>query len=239
MMRVSIILPVMDETASLRETLEILLAENRQDISEVLIIVCAKTSSAARKMAGQVSLEHAGLVSVREQQRPHLGGAMRDAFEWASGSHVVMMASDLETDPHTVKELIAAAKEGYDIVTATRWKGDGGFQGYGRIKYHANWMFQRMFGAIYATSLSDLTYGFRIFKAEWVKRIRWEEFGYAFLLETILKPLRLGANVVEIPTVWKVRPEGNSHNIFWNNLGYFRIACKTRFRPRQRLWRAV
>jgi glycosyltransferase involved in cell wall biosynthesis len=69
------------------------------------------------------------LLQVRFQQRPFLGGAMRDAFDWASGSHVLMMASDLETDPATVKKLIGKAKDGYDIVTATRWRGGVGFRG--------------------------------------------------------------------------------------------------------------
>ena len=199
-MTVTAILPVTDETTSLRKTVEVLLAENRREISEILIVACHRTTPAALAVAEELGRQHAGLIQVRFQQRPFLGGAMRDAFEWASGSHVLMMASDLETDPATVKELIAKAKDGYDIVTATRWKSGGGFRGYNPLKRFLNGIFQAIFRVFYGTTLSDLTYGFRIFKREWVRTIAWEELRHPFLLETILKPLRLGARVIEIPS---------------------------------------
>jgi glycosyltransferase involved in cell wall biosynthesis len=237
-MNVSVILPVIDETVSLRQTVEILLAENREHLGEILIIVCKKTNQAALDVCSELTRDYPNLVQVRSQRRPFLGGAMRDAFEWASGSHVLMMASDLETDPSTVKDLIAAAGEGYDIVTATRWKAARGFRGYNPAKYYSNLIFQKAFGLLYGTRLSDLTYGFRLFKTEWVKKIAWEEQRHAFLLETIVKPLRLGARVAEIPSVWRNRTEGASHNQFRNHLAYFRIGLKTLFRdPRDLLAR--
>ncbi|MBV8831157.1 MAG: hypothetical protein JO108_18230 [Acidobacteriaceae bacterium] len=67
--------------------------------------------------------------------RPYLGGAMQDAFAWARGTHVLMMASDLETDPSAVKDLAREGAEGYDVVTATRWAGKGRFHGYAPLKY--------------------------------------------------------------------------------------------------------
>jgi glycosyltransferase involved in cell wall biosynthesis len=234
-MTVTAILPVTDETTSLRKTVEVLLAENRPEISEILIVGCQRTTPAAWAVAEKLGCEHPGLIQVRLQQRPFLGGAIRDAFEWASGSHVLMMASDLETDPATVKELIAKAKDGYDIVTATRWKSESGFRGYNPLKRFLNRIFQTIFRVFYGTTLSDLTYGFRIFKREWVKTIAWEELRHPFLLETILKPLRLGARVIEIPSTWRARTEGESHNPFWANFVYFRIAFKTRFRNKRRL----
>ena len=236
-MQVSVILPVIDETTSLRKTLEILLAENPNEIHEVLIVVCQKTTEAAMDVARKLAQEHPGLIQIRPQIRPFLGGAMQDAFEWATGSHVVMMASDLETDPGKVKDLIAKSKDGYDIVTATRWQAQDGFRGYNAVKRVLNWIFQKAFSVLYGASLSDLTYGFRIFKIEWVKTIAWEELRHPLLLETILKPLRLGARAVEIPCVWQARTEGASHNNFLTNFLYFRIAVKTRFRSKKELLR--
>jgi glycosyltransferase involved in cell wall biosynthesis len=233
--RVSVILPVIDETVSLRNTVEILLAENPTGLFEILIIACKFTTHEALAVAQQLVRDYPALIQLRFQNRPFLGGAMRDAFEWAQGTHILMMASDLETDPSTVKDLIAKAKEGFDIVTATRWKTGQGFQGYSRIKRLLNWIFQKSFGIFYGTQLSDLTYGFRIFRADLLKKIAWEELRHPFLLETILKPLRLGARVAEIPSTWRVRTEGASHNTFWRNFVYFRIAVKTRFTSKEKL----
>jgi glycosyltransferase involved in cell wall biosynthesis len=234
-MQVSVILPVMDETTSLRKTVDVLMAENLPNIAEILIIVCKHTTPAALEVCEQLLATSDGVIKIHMQKRPFLGGAMQDAFELASGTHVLMMASDLETDPYIVKELIAKAAEGHDIVTATRWTTSGGFEGYDRTKYLLNWVFQRTFRTLYGVRLSDLTYGFRIFKTKWVKTIAWEELRHAFLLETILKPLRLGAQAVEVPARWRMRVEGTSHNLFLQNLVYFRIALKTRFRNKEDL----
>jgi hypothetical protein len=238
-MNVCVILPVVDETESLRETVRILLAENASDISKILIVMGKITKPEARAAAEQLALEHPELIFPKDQVKPFLGGAMQDAFLWAEGTHVLMMASDLETNPHDVKHILAEARRGWDIVTTTRWRGEKGgapaFEGYNPVKFVANWVFQTAFGMLYGTKLTDLTYGFRVFKIEWVKKIRWEELRHPLLLETMLKPLRLGAKVKEIPTTWKARIEGESHNPFWRNFLYFRIAWKTRFRSEREL----
>ena len=160
-LRVSVILPVIDETASLRTTVQILLAENSPDVAEILIVTCGKTTEPALAVCRDLVSQHPSLIRCHTQERPFLGGAMRDAFEWASGSHVLMMASDLETDPATVKDLVSMARLGYDIVTATRWAPTGGFHGYNPLKYRLNLVFQKTLGLLYGAALSDLTYGFR------------------------------------------------------------------------------
>lgn len=233
--RVSVILPVMDETVSLRETVLILMRENRRTITEILIVVCAKTTPESLAICEDLVSEQPDLIKLYRQRLPFLGGAIRDCFDWASGSHVLMMASDLETDPRTVKDLIAVAETGIDIVTATRWTQKGGFHGYDPLKYFLNWTFQQIIRVLYGTELSDLTYAFRILRVTWAKNIRWEELKHPFLLETVLKPMRLGATVAEVPAVWRAREEGVSHNTFWQNFVYFRTALKTRFSSKRDL----
>jgi glycosyltransferase involved in cell wall biosynthesis len=236
----SVILPVVDETESLRETVRLLLADNSADIAELLLIVCKLTTPESLKVCEEISELKPGLARIYWQKRPYLGGAVRDAFEWAGGTHILLMASDLETDPTTVKFLIAAAKDNYDIATASRWNGHrAAFQGYDPLKYCLNWIFQLFIKLLYQTSLSDATYGFRIFKAPLVKGIVWEELRHPFLLETILKPLRLGATVVEVPTTWRARSEGASHNTFLQNFVYFRTAIKVRLESKHRFEKPV
>ena len=141
-----------------------------------------------------------------------------------------MMASDLETDPHDVKTLIAQAeKNPLAIIAASRWLGGEAFQGYSRVKLVCNWCFQRGFSLLYGRRLSDMTYAYRIFPTLLVQSIRWSELRHPFLFESLVKPLRLGVPVVEIPTVWRARTEGQSQNSFFRNFVYFRTGLKTRF----------
>ena len=222
---VSIILPAMNETFSLDETVRVILEENSDDIKEIFIMLSPRGTPECAAMATTLAERYPHLVKPTIQKRGFVGGAIRDAFELVTGDYTILMSSDLETDPHSVKSLIAKIREGYDIVTATRWTG-AGFTGYNPVKYLFNKIFQSFFGALYGTPLTDLTFAYRIFKTEIVKRIKWEELRHPFLFETIIKPLRLGYRVAEIPSPWAARREGESQNTFWRNFDYFRIGFR-------------
>ncbi len=227
----SIILPVMNETTSLRQTVDIILRDvKREDIKELLIVVCQRTTPESMAAVREIEKTLGDLVVVLHQKRPFLGGALRDGFDAARGSHVMIMASDLETNPNEAGQLIEEARRNpSSVVSTSRWIGGGAFHGYSRIKLICNWIFQRFFSLLFLTRLSDMTFGYRIFPAQLVRAIRWEEVRHPFNLECILKPLRLGVPVSEIPTVWHARIEGESQNPFFRNFEYFRIGLKVRF----------
>ncbi len=230
----TIILPVMNETASLEETVRIILRDVKDRVNEILIVVCERTTAEAMATVDRLSEDLGSLVRVHTQTLPYLGGAIREAFDLARGSHIVMMASDLETDPNTVKILISNAETHPSaIVAASRWRANSGFQGYSKIKLICNWVFQRFFAVLYGVRLSDMTFAYRIFPAKLVQSIRWEELRHAFLFETLVKPLRLGVQVIEVPSVWKARTEGKSANTFLLNFVYFRTGLRTRFASRR------
>jgi len=235
----TVLLPLVNETTSLAKTVEVILRDTRADIKELLVIVCKKTTPEAMKVVAALQQELGDLLVVHHQQLPFLGGAVREAFDIARGSHVIMMATDLETDPEDVRVLIAEAKKNPSgIVTTSRWRDGARFQGYSPVKLVANWIFQRFFSLLYFTHLSDMTYGYRILPTKLVQAIEWQELRHPFLFETILKPLRLGVPVTEISTRWKCRVEGESQNPFFRNFEYFRIGLKTRFVPRANLLRS-
>jgi hypothetical protein len=150
-----------------------------------------------------------------------------------------MMASDLETNPNELRLLMdEAEKNPSAIVTTSRWRSGGSFHGYSRIKLVCNWIFQHFFSLLYCTSLSDMTYGYRILPTKLAQAIRWEELRHPFNLESIVKPLRLGVPVIEIPSVWYARSEGESQNPFFRNFSYFRIGLKTYFAPKAGMLRS-
>jgi hypothetical protein len=227
----SIILPVVNETTSLKQTVDTILGTvKREDIRELLIITCQKTTAEARAVVDGLQKDLGALVWKHEQNLPFLGGAMREAFNLARGSHVIMMASDLETDPKDVAVLIAEARKNPSaIITASRWLTGVQFHGYSKIKLLCNWIFQRFFSILYGTKLTDLTFAYRIFPTRLVKMIGWEDLRHSFLFETLVKPLRLGVQVVEIPSTWRARTEGVSQNTFFRNFEYFKIGLATRF----------
>lgn len=232
----TIILPVMNETVSLKTTVDVILRDAADYVKELLIVVCDRTTPEAMATVERLQQTLGSLVVVHHQRLPFLGGAMREAFARAQGSHTIMMASDLETDPALVRTLIdESIKKPAAIITASRWLRGGSFEGYSRVKLLCNWIFQRLFSLLYGKRLTDMTYAYRIFPTALVRSIEWEELRHPFLFETLVKPLRLGVDVIEIPAVWKARIEGDSQNTFFRNFAYFRIGLKTRWASRHRL----
>jgi len=159
---VSVFLPVIDETESLVKTVEIIHADCADAIREYLIVVCKKTTAASRETAAMLHVRYPDKVKVVEQQRPFLGGATQDAFDLATGSH---FPDDGQRYGDAAGPRQGVHRQGRQhpncIITGSRWIKGGGFEGYSRLKYFLNYLFQKTFSVMYSTRLSDMTYGYR------------------------------------------------------------------------------
>lgn len=230
---VSILIPAMDETYSLEQTVDIIWDTCApEDIAEFIIILCDRTSRECRETAEKLVRKYQDKtrIYIHDQVKPFAGGAVQDGFDLAVGSHVIMMASDLETPPQLVRKYIALAKENPEkVITASRWIKGGGFKGYNKIKLICNIIFEKTIALFFGVKLSDLTYGYRCLPAKLVKSIVWEEVKHPFFLETALKPIRLGVEFIEVPAQWEARTEGVSQNSFFANFKYFKTAWHVRF----------
>lgn len=230
----TIILPAINETFSFEQSVDVIINTcKKEEICEFIAAVCKRTTkeclvsiekSKEQSEAGGIPF------TILWQKKPFAGGAVQDAIDISKGSHLIIMSSDLETDPGTVRYLIQEEKRHPEaITTASRWLEKGGFSGYDKKKEILNFIFQHIFSAYYGTKLTDMTFGFRIFPTGLMKRIKWEEMKHPFFLETALKPVRLGIKIYEIPTKWAAREEGESQNSFLQTFAYFRPALRVRF----------
>lgn len=232
---VTIILPAINETHSFYETYKTILDTcEHKDLAEFLIVLAGISTPETREMAERIAAENTDVpVRIYEQKKPFIGNAMREAFALARGSHVVMMSTDLETDPNLIKIFISNEKLHPDhITTASRWISGGGFIGYNKVKLVCNYVFQKMISLCFLSRNTDLTYAYRIFPTKLVQAVNWEETRHPFFLETALKPLRLGVVIDEIPAMWKCRDEGDSQNSFFKNFAYFKTEFRIRFMKR-------
>ena len=136
--------------------------------------------------------------------------------------------------------MIALAKERPDrIVLNSRWIRDGRFIGYDRVKLVLNYVFQKFFAVLFTSSVTDFTYAYRVYPTNLLKAIKWEELKHPFLLESLLKPLRLNVQTVEMPAVWHAREEGESQNTFTGNFPYLAVGVRIRFMPKKLILKTV
>ena len=235
-LRITFILPVLNETYSLQETVDTIFSLAGSELHEVLIVTAESTRAESQEVIESIRKKRPAGIRVHRQKLPFLGGALQDAFDIAAGEHIMMMASDLETDPNMIPAFIEAMKTGsWDIVAGSRWIKGGGFEGYSRVKLVLNYLFQKIFRILYNTKVTDLTFAYRLYRKPILEGIIWEELKHPFLLESLLKPLRCGARITEIPCKWRARTEGTSANMFAETFKYLRVALKARLVSGRRL----
>ncbi len=229
---VGVVITAIDETWSLRQTVDTLLREQAHAIGEILIGIAPRTTDACRMVVAELESAYPG--TVRHHQQAVLdgaGGANRECIAMLRSPWILLMAADLETDPGTARAMIERAGAGdVDIVATSRWLGGARFGDYAPLKRLCNGLFQRLFSALYGVRLTDMTFGYRLYRATELRRYAWTETGHAFFFEALVKPLRAGARVAEVRTHWRGRREGTSHMPRAEYLRYFRIGLLTRVR---------
>lgn len=230
-MKVSLVIPTVNEVQSLDETLRIVIERNPETLHEVLVMVCDRTLKESLDVVEQYARRHPALVRVVRQDRPYLGGALMSGINQATGTHVVTMFSDLESDPELVRPLIEAARVHPEaIIQASRWKTESKFVGYGRAKLVLNAMAQGVVRTIFWTPVTDFTFGFRLYPRTLVQSLPVTEIRHGYVLESLLLALRLKVRVIELPCKWVKRPEAKS-SINWRTyLHYLPLTLRLRFR---------
>ena len=225
---ITVILPIIDETFSINKTVSVLLKNNNSEIKKITFILHKKkTKNMSKIICKKFVSKDKKKFKILYQKKKFLGGAMQDAFKNVNTSHCLMMSSDLETNPYSVKKMIKYSKKNPDkIITASRWLKKNQFKDYGILKVFANYIFQNTFSFLYGVKCTDMTFGFRIFPTYIVKKIKWEMFNHSFLFETIIKPIKLGVKVIEIESSWKKRKEGKTNNVFANYFWYIYIGLR-------------
>lgn len=221
----TVLLPVIDEFDSLSKTINILESENQKDeLKFILILHPRKTNKKSIELCKKYEKKSLKNFSILYQKNQLLGGAYIDGINISEGTHILIMSSDLETDPHLVNKMIKESKENRDkIICTSRWKLKNSFKNYGIIKTFLNKIFQSLIHILFNFNLTDYTYGFRIYPAKCLKNHNWKMRNHSFFLEIILLPLKKGYKTIELAAKWEKRVEGVSSNKFIYYLSYFRV----------------
>ncbi len=222
---VSIIIPILNEIKSLKKTLNIL--ENIKVKKEYLIIYSNKlTSSQVQKEIFKLKKRFKNL-EYFSQKKPFVGGAIDYGIKVASKKYLAIMASDLETNPYELKNMIKMSKKyPNSIISADRWISDRGFSDYGIFKFLANFFFQKLIKIFFSYEILDFTFAYRLYPKKALQKYRIKELRHGFALEMLLTPMKKGFNVVTVPAKWKKRVEGNSSITLQSYFSYLKVLLR-------------
>ncbi|MGH7197417.1 MAG: glycosyltransferase family 2 protein, partial [Candidatus Omnitrophota bacterium] len=102
----SVLIPVFSEVEQLRRTVEVLQDTCGDYLREIILLMHRDSIPACKELCRELA-EKDPRVHVHEQiEYPGQGHAFREGFALATGTHVLMMNADLETDPADARKLI-------------------------------------------------------------------------------------------------------------------------------------
>lgn len=156
---------------------------------------------------------------VRVLHRPAkdgLGRAYLDGFRRALDGgyeYVVEIDADGSHDPADLPRMLAAARDGADLVIGSRWTEGGSIRDWAALRQAISRTGNRYARLLLGSRIHDLTAGFRVFRARVLRSIRLESVashGYGFQVEMAWRTERAGFVVRELPVTFVDRVHGAS-----------------------------
>ncbi len=211
---VSIVVPVKNEAANLREVLPRL-----PKVHEV-ILVDGSSVDGSVEVAREVLPE----VLVVRQTRKGKGNALAAGFLAASGDIVVMFDADGSADPAEIPAFVQALVDGADFAKGSRFAPGGGSEDITRLRSAGNHGLNLVANVAFKTSFSDLCYGYNAFWRDLVgvldlpgldlpapdSGMLW---GDGFEIETVIncRMAAAGVRIAEVGSVELSRIHGESN----------------------------
>ncbi|CAD6592239.1 MAG: hypothetical protein ASARMPREDX12_005903 [Alectoria sarmentosa] len=142
-----------------------------------------------------------------------LGTAYVHGLKYATGSFVIIMDADFSHHPKFIAPMIELQRSGdYDIVTGTRYNGDGGVYGWDLKRKLVSRGANLFADTVLRPGVSDLTGSFRLYKRAVLENViaQTESKGYTFQMELMVRAKGLGYRVAEVPISFVDRVYGES-----------------------------
>lgn len=142
-----------------------------------------------------------------------LGTAYVHGLQYATGNFVIIMDADFSHHPKFLPTMIAKQKEGdYDIVTGTRYAGNGGVYGWDLKRKLVSRGANLFADTVLQPGVSDLTGSFRLYRKAVLQEVitRTESKGYSFQMEMMVRAKGMGFKVAEVPITFVDRLYGES-----------------------------
>ncbi|HEY5079817.1 MAG TPA: glycosyltransferase family 2 protein [Opitutaceae bacterium] len=237
---VSVVVPVYNERATVREALDAIVAK-RIDGYELQIIVVESNSSDGSRDVVLGFRGHPAVTVILEEAPRGKGHAVRAGLEAATGDIVLIQDADLEYDLGDYEKLLAPIRAGeHAFVLGSRHTKKGwAIRRFTDQKAHAlvlnlaHWTFTLMINASLGIWLNDPFTMYKVFRRDCIRGLRLECNRFDFDWELLIKLVRRGYRPVEIPVSYHSRSfkQGKKVSMVRDPLTWMFALVKYRLQP--------
>jgi glycosyltransferase involved in cell wall biosynthesis len=243
-MKLSVIVPIFNEAATVRQLLEALMAKQLPGVDIEVILVESHSTDGTRPIV----MEFSALPRVRlvlEETPRGKGHAVRSGLAVATGDIVLIQDADLEYDIDDYERLLAPIVAGDRSFVLGSRHGRSGTAGSWAIRKFtdqplqalvlnlAHWTFTLMINAALGTWLRDPFTMYKVFRRDCLKKFQLECDRFDFDWELLIKLVRAGYRPIEIPVSYRSRSfkEGKKISITRDPVTWLVALIKYRLQP--------
>jgi glycosyltransferase involved in cell wall biosynthesis len=230
-MKLSVIMPVYNEQATLREAVERVLAIAIEVEAMEIELICVDDGSTdgSRTILAQLQTGHSQMQLILQPRNLGKGAALRRGIQQASGDFVLIQDADLEYDPADYPALLAPLLQGKaDVVYGSRFVGAGPH----RVLYFwhsvGNWLLTLISNAVTNMNLTDMETCYKVFRREIIQSIPIEEDHFGFEPEITVKIAKRGLRVYEVGIGYWGRTYEEGKKIGWKD-GIHALWCLLKY----------
>jgi dolichol-phosphate mannosyltransferase len=214
-----VVLPTYNERENLTTVVSLTraaLASCDPPVEGTVLIVDDGSPDGTGELADALALDHTDVRVLHRARKGGLGGAYLAGFDealMAGADFIIEMDADLSHDPADLPRLIDAARDGADVVLGSRYVPGGSVEGWPLHRRLISRAGGRYAAIMLGLPLSDLTGGFKCFRAGALRALDPDlvhSRGYAFQIELTFRAARAGLEIAEIPIVFRERQRGTS-----------------------------
>jgi glycosyltransferase involved in cell wall biosynthesis len=223
--KISVVIPVYNERATIEEVLRRVVAVNLD--KEIIVVDDCSTDGTRQWLEG--ARERLGIQLITHERNRGKGAALRDGFRAATGDIVIVQDADLEYDPQDYFRLIEPIAGGRaDVVYGSRFLGSAPH----RVLYFWHYVGNRLltlFSNMFTNlNLSDMETGYKVFRRDLVQGIEIRENRFGFEPEITAKIARKRARVYEVGISYSGREYREGKKITWRD-GLWALWCIIRY----------
>jgi glycosyltransferase involved in cell wall biosynthesis len=210
-MKLSVIIPVYNEVHTI---LGIVQKVREVPLDKEILVVDDGSTDGTRDLLRESG---EGIKLFYHETNQGKGAAIRTAIPHVTGDLVVIQDADLEYDPSEYSKLIGPIVNGKaDVVYGSRFLG-----GPHRVLlfWHSigNKIVSTLSNMLTNLNLTDMETGYKVFRAEVLKRIRIESNRFGFEPEITAKVAKMGCRIYEIPISYWGRDYAEGKKISWKD----------------------